>query len=119
MRPRHSRQARLAEVGEDGQRRISATACAVRGDGVAARVEARYLAGAGIGRMVLDADAVAGSAKEVDALVEVRAAFDRDRDRDRDPAWSLDLEPAAREVALGAHRALQVLRDAVLPVKAP
>jgi hypothetical protein len=117
MRARHARQALLAEIGEEGQREIATTAHAVRGDGVAARVEARYLAGAGIGHLRVETDGVARCATGVDALVDVRVVSDPDRDRD--PAWTHDLDPAARDVALGAYRALQVIRRAVLPPKAP
>lgn len=117
MKARHSRQARLVEVGEEGQRKIGAMACEVRGRGVASRVEARYLAGAGVARIVVEDEGVACAAKEVDGGVEVRVdPSDRDLDRDRDPEWANDLHPAAREIALGAHRALVVIRSAVLPL---
>jgi hypothetical protein len=114
MKPRHSRQGRLAEVGEEGQRRIALAEAAVRGRGVAAKVEARYLAGAGLGRLVVDDEPVATTARDVDAqstvTVTVGVAVP---DPDPDPAWCHDLHPAARAVATGAHRALRVLRDAL------
>jgi len=112
MRARHSRQARLAEVGEEGQRRIAATTGVVLGHGVAARVEARYLAGAGVAHLVVEDAAAGSSAKDVDALVAIRLSSEEHGDQD--PSWALDLTPGAREVALGAHRALRVLRAAIL-----
>jgi hypothetical protein len=116
MKARHCRQVRLAEVGEDGQRKIAAISSRVRGSGVAAKVEACYLAGAGVGRIVVEDASVGSSATEVDALVVIRVSSDRDRDgdRDRDPAWAVDLASPARDVALGAHRALRVIRRAAL-----
>jgi len=122
MKARHSRQARLAEVGEVGQRKIAAISSGVRGSGVAAKVEARYLAGAGVGRIVVEDAAVGSSAREVNALVNSRLPSDRDPDLDLDldgdpdpdPAWASELAPPARDVALGAHRALRVIRRAVL-----
>jgi hypothetical protein len=113
MKPRHSRQGRLAEVGEEGQRRIGAAEVAVRGTGVAARVEARYLAGAGVGRLVVEDDGARSAAREVDPLVEVTLSSGPALAPAPDPAWSQDLHPAARGVALGAHRALRALRRAL------
>ena len=58
---RYSRQIILPEVGAAGQQRLLAAACAVVGTGPLAATAARYLAGAGIGRLMLvgaDADAL-------------------------------------------------------------
>jgi hypothetical protein len=82
---RHARQTRLREVGAEGQAKIAAAkvSCA---SGFAGWVEARYLRAAGVGEVA-------------PGTVEARdARFD-------------DLDPAAREVALGAHAAVAALRE--------
>ncbi len=87
----------------------------VRGHGVAAEVEARYLAGAGVGAIEVEDSRVAEAVRQVDGRVKV-SFHDRDRDpdHDHDPAWAGELSVPAREVALGAHRALRALREVVL-----
>lgn len=45
---RHARQRRLPEVGETGQSRLAESRLCVSGSGEAARVEAEYLARAGV-----------------------------------------------------------------------
>lgn len=90
MNARFSRQARLPEIGEAGQLRLLGSVHAVRGAGLAAEVEARYARAAGFGRV----DAGCGAP-------------------DPEPAWIRELHPGAREVALGAHRALSAIRGTV------
>jgi hypothetical protein len=84
---RFTRQVKLAEIGRRGQAKIEA-ATAVSSAGFAGWVEARYLAAAGVGN-VQD-----GTHELVDAR------FD-------------GLDPAAREVALGAHAAVVTLMKLV------
>lgn len=50
---RYARQTLLPEVGEVGQRRLARGEVFVHGHGAAARVCALYLAGAGVGRLVV------------------------------------------------------------------
>jgi len=87
LEPRFTRQSRLAEVGEEGQARLLAAVVQVAGEGTRAAVESRYLTGAGV---AVDRAKVATSAS--------------------DPPWLAALHPAAREVAAGAHAALDVVR---------
>ncbi len=115
VKKRHSRQARLADVGEAGQARIASRVFAISGRGVAGDVEARYLAGAGVAGLAVASVAVAASAREVDAEVRIepldlddRAGYDVDADR-LPSALGID-DPSAHAVALGAYRALVKLR---------
>jgi hypothetical protein len=122
MSERYSRQVRLVEIGLEGQRRIASSAHVVRGNELAARVEARYLVGAGVGAIAVENEPVAAAAREVDASAQVRVR-DPDRepdlDADRDPLWACDLALPARSVALGAYRALRALRAVALSTREP
>ena len=119
---RYARQVRLVDVGEGGQARIAAAEGVVTGGGLSALVEARYLAGAGFGRIVAADEEVARVATETNpsVVVAVDAAGGAAREPLR-PAGqgsveaSLEsLSPACRDVALGAYRALAALRAVVL-----
>jgi hypothetical protein len=60
----------LAEIGEDGQRRLGAAAAAVAGDGLAHEIAVSYATRAGIGRVApgpIDERALAPSFLENDA----------------------------------------------------
>ncbi len=90
-RLRYTRQIRLPEIGEEGQARLGAATIAPSGQGEARTVEATYLRLAGIGTVRDD---------EVGALdVDVASLGVRD--------------PAARDVAEGALRALAAIRGAL------
>jgi hypothetical protein len=109
---RHTRQARLAEVGSERQKKLVSTEARVRALGFAGEIEARYLAGAGVGSLVVNDAAQARAAVSVDPAVRTIVAENR---ADGDPSTPLlpilaALDPAAREVAEGAYRALQTLR---------
>lgn len=91
---RHVRQARLAEVGEAGQARLEAALVPCIMHGFAAKVERTYLERSGVG--VSD-----GPEPDEDAA---------------QPEWLAALDPAAREVAGGAHAALTAIR-AILGVR--
>jgi hypothetical protein len=82
---RFSRQERLAEVGQEGQRKIAGSTAEIGGEG--AEVERAYLAGAGVGRLV---------ARAATAEPFAHAAM-----------FEFD---APREVGAGAWRALRHLR---------
>ncbi|MGO8992918.1 MAG: hypothetical protein ACLQVI_06295 [Polyangiaceae bacterium] len=84
---RFTRQVRLAEVGEEGQARLTCVAVRVAHDGLAGDVEARYLVGAG-----------ARVAVPLGGTVEPL------------PSWLASLSPVAREVASGAYAALSAVR---------
>ncbi|MDB4942109.1 MAG: hypothetical protein JWP97_1643 [Labilithrix sp.] len=91
---RHGRQVRLAEVGEAGQARLEAAEVVLGGAPSLARdVSAAYLSGAGVTVLVRD-----GEPGEDPALLAALA--------------SLGItDPSAREVALGALRAVVVMRE--------
>jgi molybdopterin/thiamine biosynthesis adenylyltransferase len=107
---RHARQALLAGVGAEGQARIERASVDIPLDGFAADVAARYLAGAGVGRVRVRAAELAEGARAIDAGVRV----------DVDPSLGLtttehvDLDDAgARDLARGALCALRAIRAAL------
>jgi hypothetical protein len=104
---RHDRQARLGDVGPAGQARIAAATVTVTGDGFAAEVATRYLAGAGVGRLRVRDGALARVAVAIDPAVRVEiAAVDAGS-----PSDGSDFRDAvAREAARGARDALRALR---------
>jgi len=112
-KPRHSRQVRLAEIGEEGQVRIEATTAHVSADGLAGAIEVRYLAGAGVGKIATTNEAIAEAARAVDASVQIVEAPKVLLGLGEPPAFGAR-DPVALEVALGAWRALAHLRRAAL-----
>ncbi|MDB4994655.1 MAG: hypothetical protein JWM74_2087 [Myxococcaceae bacterium] len=90
MVARYTRQSRLADVGERGQERLLGTQARVPEGGLAHEIEARYLAAAGV--KVVRAPRAEGAALEVDP----------------EPGHMF-ADPAARAVAEGARRALDVI----------
>jgi hypothetical protein len=84
---RYGRQTRLPEIGRAGQARLEAAEIALRTRGEAAWIERSYLEAAGAGRVAPMEDGAAEHALPF----EVR-------------------DPAAREIARGAHAALASLR---------
>ena len=112
MRParRYSRQTKLAVVGQAGQARIAA-AVASAGDGLAGWVAARYLAGAGVGQLRVGSEPIAQAARAVDDSVRVEVTGEPLAEDERFSG----LDPAAREVAVGAHRAVVALMRALRP----
>jgi hypothetical protein len=114
-RARHSRQVRLAEVGEEGQARLEATTALVESAGLAGVVEGRYLAGAGVPKIASGDEAVADAARAVDATVEIVAPQSVSVVLPLgDPPPFGVRDPAALEVLLGAWRALAHVRRAAL-----
>jgi hypothetical protein len=119
---RYERQVKLVEVGQGGQARIAAAERVVVGGGLPALVEARYLAGAGFGRLVVTEDSVARAARETNPAIAVEVDPTRAEERggalsSREGSVEASLEalsPACRDVALGAYRALAALRGVVL-----
>jgi hypothetical protein len=104
------RQHALREVGDAGELRLAAATAAVPLGGLAGRVAARYLAGAGVGTVhVIDAQAVASTrGAGTDAVVEIA---------ELGPSLPLrDLglrDVRARELAAGALLALRQVRLAL------
>jgi hypothetical protein len=111
---RHARQSRLPEIGAAGQSRIAGADVTVRLDGFAGEVAARYLAGAGVGRLRVRDAAVAAAASAVDPGVKVVLESSREEGI-HPPAFALDefRDPVARDLARGAHEALTLLRTAL------
>lgn len=107
---RHTRQVRLQEVGARGQARIAAACASLHGDGLAGLVEARYLAGAGVAELCGPAPSL-DEARRVDGRVRTRPGGRVQASRALQQFARLD--PAAREVALGAFAALGALRTAL------
>lgn len=105
---RYSRQTKLAAVGQGGQARIAATAAST-GDALQGWVAARYLAGAGVGELRVGSEAIAQAARAMDDAVRVEVVAEPLAGDERFD----DLDPAAREVAVGAHRALVALMRAI------
>jgi hypothetical protein len=110
---RHSRQVRLAEVGEEGQARLEATTAFVAADGLAGAVEVRYLAGAGVRKISTGDEAIAEAARAVDSTVQILAKKAAILGNGIPPALGVR-DPAALDVALGAWRALAHIRRALL-----
>jgi hypothetical protein len=108
---RHTRQRRLAEVGQAGQERIGALAAYVSGEGLAAVVHARYLAGAGVGAVGTASAAIEEHVRRVDPSVRVVPSAPEPRASDT-PAIALR-DASAQAVAEGAWRALRDLRGAL------
>jgi hypothetical protein len=110
--PRHSRQARLPEVGDAGQARIHDATVRLSGDGLAARVAARYAAGAGFGRLEIGDPRALSSAREVDPRVVVSIQLGR-TEAPVLPEWIGALEEGPRAVAAGAWEVLSAMRAAL------
>jgi hypothetical protein len=109
---RHIRQTRLREIADGGQRRIGAATAVVASSGFAAEIEARYLAGAGFGRVVVVDETSAAAARAVDpsVVVELRHVDEPARGA---PFADEVIDPSARALAEGAYRALAAVRAAV------
>jgi hypothetical protein len=112
-RPRHSRQVKLADFGEEGQARLEATTGFVETDGLSGVVEARYLAGAGVGKISTAHEAIGEIARAVDATVQIVEPRRAPLGHGEPPAFGMR-DPVALEVALGAWRALAHVRRATL-----
>jgi hypothetical protein len=113
MGTRHVRQVILPEIGEAGQARLASATAVVAASGVAGEIEARYLAGAGVGHVVVADEAIAAAANEVDPGVRVEVGgFDVSRIAHDWPPFDAR-DASAREVALGAWRALRAMRAVV------
>ena len=95
-------------MGQAGQARIAA-AVATAGDGLAGWVAARYLAGAGVGALRVGSEPIARAARAMDDSVHVEVTAERVAEDERFSG----LDPAAREVAVGAHRAALALMRAI------
>jgi hypothetical protein len=105
---RHGRQARLAEVGPEGQERLARSGATLALGGLAGVVAVRYLAGAGVSRLRVSSEALARHARAVEPSVatEVDPGV-------VDPGGASPFglrDTTADAVARGAHAALVELR---------
>jgi molybdopterin/thiamine biosynthesis adenylyltransferase len=108
---RHGRQMRLAGVGETGQKRLASASLAVCAEGTVGDVATRYLAGAGVGRLRVKNASLATTAHAVDPTVQVEVdSLLELSDASAPFVWR---DPAAAELAAGAHLALDLLRKAL------
>ena len=105
---RHDRQRRLAEVGEPGQARIRGATVDVCLGGAAGEVAARYLAGAGVGRLRVRDARVGEAAKAVDPAVAVEVVPELEGMGQEEDLGVL--HPDAQDLARGATAALAALR---------
>ena len=96
---RHGRQIRLPEIGVEGQRRLEATEAVLGGAHDAREIEATYLRLAGLVVREAHASAAARAKAKPDEKVAVEALR----------ALGIS-DPAARDVADGALRALIAMR---------
>jgi hypothetical protein len=110
---RHTRQVRLVEVGEEGQARLGRATVAVRGGGAAGVLEARYLAGAGLGTIRVADEAQARAVSEMDGSIRVERGAPAPPPEPT-PLDALEgLDASALDVARGAWRALDTLRRVI------
>jgi len=109
MALRYTRQERLVEVGTRGQERLSGLRVRVAGSGLAAEVEALYLAGAGVTTLEVDSEQVAAAARGINPEVDVAVGSSLSPST----GTSMELRAGASEVAEGALRALITLRAAL------
>jgi hypothetical protein len=110
---RHARQARLVGVGREGQARLSVARADVPLDGLAGDVAARYLAGAGVGRVRVRSAATAEGARAIDRLVTIEVSPSLAAESPDDgPATGLR-DPVTQQLARGATCALRALLRAI------
>ncbi len=104
---RHQRQMRLPIIGREGQKALAELGAQVAATGDEGIVAARYLAGAGIGRLIVATPESADAARRLDATVSVEIG----PALEPPPAMTEldDLDPAARAVARGARTAARIL----------
>ncbi len=116
MSDRFARQRLLAEVGDAGQAAIGRATAMVVDRTAAGEVEARYLAAAGFGLLRVPTTAMARDARQAwPALVTAADAppIDSPSTSLIEAIEALGLDPAARDVAVGAARALRQIHAAL------
>jgi hypothetical protein len=99
---------RVAEVGREKQENLRHASVVVHGHDLSAQVEARYLAGAGIGALrVNEAIAEDVATLNSDVVIETHS----EKSEREDDARAADLDPAAAAIFSGAARALQKMKE--------
>lgn len=105
---------RLADVGAERQEKLLSASARVTGEGLTARVEALYLAGAGVGTLVAPAPA-ASAARALSSEICIEEGEGVDAEHAVVEAAFRDLDASAAAVASGALRALRTLRSVLAP----
>lgn len=113
MSDRYTRQVRLTDVGAAGQARIGAVRAVVSAEGLAGVVAARYLLGAGVGRVAVRDAAIAEAARGIDPGAALAVEGSAPRATPPDLARFGVKTPAAAQVLEGAVSALAILRAAL------
>ena len=116
---RYTRQVRLADVGPSGQARLEGLRAHVSGSDLSSRVEALYLAGAGVAVVTVEAEGIAEAVRGIQPGigVEVAGASARAGAGMRTGESLGELHSGAAEVAEGALRALFAIRGALFESK--
>lgn len=104
---RYARQMRVAEVGREKQQDLRHASVVVRGSDLSAEVEASYLAGAGIGSLVVN-EKIANDISAINSDVRIEKTSDASED-EIDPR-AADLDPVAAQIFSGASRALEKMK---------
>jgi molybdopterin/thiamine biosynthesis adenylyltransferase len=99
---------RLPEVGREMQAKLRASSVRVTGSDSSARVEALYLAGAGVGKLSAH-ESIASAARALNPEVSIDAHDDANEDRALD-AQLTSMDPAAARIATGALAALRSMK---------
>ncbi|MEO7110168.1 MAG: hypothetical protein ABI183_07020 [Polyangiaceae bacterium] len=98
---------RVAEVGREKQENLRHASVTVLGSDLSARVEALYLAGAGIGTLRVD-EVLSGDVAALNSEVVIETSSEKS-----EPENDLrvtDLDPTAEQIFRGASRALRKMK---------
>ena len=105
---RYARQMRVAEVGREMQEKLRAASVRVDGVDLAAQVQARYLAGAGVGIVSVDSS-IREQIQSINSQVTVEPTASESKNEIDQRVSSLD--PAAASVASGSLAALARMKE--------
>ncbi len=113
MSSRHLRQMRVPEVGHEGQRAIAEAKATIPGDDLASEVALRYLAGAGVGTLVVASERLEALGRAIDK----RLMFHIDASLATAPIS--DTDASMGPVSAGCAFALRFLADVVVGRRRP
>jgi hypothetical protein len=113
MSSRHLRQMRVPDVGHEGQRAIAEATATVPGDDLASEVALRYLAGAGVGTLVVANERLATLGRAIDQrlIFHIDASLATAPIADAEAAAS---RVTAGPVSVGCAFALRFLAEVVV-----
>ncbi len=116
------RQRLVPDIGDEGMARLAAARATIAGAGDAAVIEARYLACAGFGVLVIADETARASALAADPRQVVEAEVTAAAMGASDAPWVTTLaaqfaedDPAVKDLVLGAARAIEHLRAGIAP----